>query len=97
VKDIQVLIGEEDANVVLRTNLDTLPPLLADALARIQANISSAVKAAAFKNAPLVDRMALAKKKRVMKKFENMGASEGDLRELSNLLDNMTPQEVRDF
>jgi hypothetical protein len=42
VKDIQVLIGEEDANVVLRTNLDTLPPLLADALARIQANISSA-------------------------------------------------------
>jgi hypothetical protein len=55
------------------------------------------MKAAAFKNAPLVDRMALAKKKRVMKKFENMGASEGDLRELSNLLDNMTPQEVRDF
>lgn len=96
-KDIQILISEEDANIILRTQVDVLPPLLALTLINIQQNIITAVKAQEFKNSPLVNRIAIAKKKRMLKRLEQMGASEKELKETEIMFDNMTPEQIREF
>jgi hypothetical protein len=97
IKDIQVLIAEDDANVILKTQLETLPPMLADVLGRVQLNIASAQKAQAFKNSSLVSRMAIAKKKGMLKRLEKMGASKEVIKETEAMFDNMTAEEIRDF
>lgn len=96
-KDIQVLITEEDANILLRTQVETLPPMLAYVLKNVQQNILTAVKAAEFKNSPLVNRIAIAKKKRMLKRLEQMGASEAEIKEADAMFDRMTPEEIREF